>query len=105
LKTDVVTHKELIRDSENKRYELQVHITSTSVKIREDTDEHRQYQDQLIAETDSLRQEIQSLRQYQARREQEFLHTVEDLNLTHKSKVDNLTRDHYEKLTALSNES
>ena len=50
--------KEILRDSEGKRGELQIHITHTSIKIREDTDEHASYQEQLIAETDSLRQEI-----------------------------------------------
>jgi hypothetical protein len=51
-------HKELLRDSEGKRYELQTHITHTSIKIREDTGEHTSYQDQLIAEADALRAEI-----------------------------------------------
>lgn len=43
MKKDVIVHKELIRDSENKRHELQVHITQTSVRIHDDTDEHRAY--------------------------------------------------------------
>jgi hypothetical protein len=69
LKRDVVVHKELFRDSETKREELQVHITHTSIKVHEDTDSHRTYQDQLIAEAEMLRHEIQQLKQYQARRE------------------------------------
>lgn len=59
-------HKELLRDSETKRSELQTHITHTSIKIREDTDEHVSYQDQLIAENGALRAEIQRLRQESA---------------------------------------
>jgi hypothetical protein len=43
VKRDVIVHKELLRDSESKRHELQVHITTTSVKLHEDTDEHRHY--------------------------------------------------------------
>jgi len=105
LKKDVAFHKELISDSESKRYELQVHITTTSDQLREDTDEHRTYQEQLIAETDCLKQEIQQLKQHQGRREQEFLHTLEDMNQAHKSKVDSLTREHFDKLSALSNDS
>lgn len=74
LKRDVLVHKELIRDSENKRGELQIHITQTSIKLHEDTDAHRTYQEQVIAENESLRQEIQSLKQYHSRREQDWLH-------------------------------
>ena len=45
LKKDVLVHKELLRDSEVKRGDLQTHITHTSIKIREDTSEHNNYQD------------------------------------------------------------
>lgn len=98
-------HKDLLRDSENKRYELQTHITHTSIKIREDTDEHRSYQEQLIAESDALRSEIQALRHRAAQREQEFLQTVEEINVTNKNRLDQLNRDYHEQVTRLSNES
>ena len=99
LKRDVLVHKELIRDSENKRGELQIHITQTSIKLHEDTDAHRTYQEQVIAENESLRQEIQSLKQYHSRREQDWLHQFEDTNIAHKKKVDQLTKDHNDAIT------
>ena len=37
LKKDVDIHKDLVKNSEIKREELQIHITETSIKIREDT--------------------------------------------------------------------
>ena len=43
LKKDVETHKELIKNSEEKRHQLQVHITETSVIIKEDTHQHNNY--------------------------------------------------------------
>ena len=52
-----------------------------------------------------LRGEIQALKQHHARREQEFLHTLEDVNLTQNSKVEQLAADHHSKFTSLSNES
>jgi hypothetical protein len=98
-------HKELLRDSEVKRGELQTHITHTSIKIREDTDEHRSYQEQLIAETDALRSEIQSLKQRAAQREQEHMQTVEEINTTNKLRLDQLNREHHDRVTRMSNES
>ena len=49
LKQDVVSHKTMFKDSEDKRYQLQVHITETSIKIKEDTTEHAVYQQELIS--------------------------------------------------------
>ena len=43
LKKDVQVHKDLFKHSEEKRTELQVHITETSVKIHTDTTEHASY--------------------------------------------------------------
>ena len=63
------------------------------------------YQDQLISEADQLRAEIQSLKQLQARKEQEYGHTMEDVNQSHKVKVDSITREHHEKVTVLSNDN
>ena len=51
MKKDIVTHKQLFVHSEEKRHELQVHITETSVTIHKDTEEHSNYQQQLIEET------------------------------------------------------
>ena len=98
-------HKDLLRDSEGHRHELQVHITTTSVKLRQDTDEHRLYQEELIAENEALRREIQALKQHQARREQDFLHSQEDASVAHKAKVDALIKEHTDRFTALSNDS
>ena len=98
-------HKELVRDSEHKRHDLQVHITQTGVAVHQNADENLHYQDQLISEADQLRAEIQSLKQVQARKEQEYGHTLEDVNQSHKVKVDALTREHHDKVTVLSNDS
>lgn len=98
-------HKELFRDSEVKRGELQTHITGTSIKIKEDTGEHASYQEQLIAETDSLRQEIQALRQRMARREQDHLQTVEEINISNKIRLDNLQKEYHDRVTKLSNDN
>ena len=105
VKRDVAVHKELLRDSEGRRHELQVHITQTSVTLHQDTDEHRHYQEQLIAEGDQLRDQIQQLKQLQAKRDQEHQHTVEFLNQQNKRTIDILTKDHFDKITALDNES
>lgn len=59
MKTDVTTHKQLLAHSEEKRHELQVHITETSVTIREDTAKHNSYEQSLIEETQKLQNEIQ----------------------------------------------
>ena len=105
LKRDVQIHKELIRDSESKRSDLQNHITQTSVNLHQDTEEHKKYELSLVSETESLRAEIQAMKQAQARREQEILHQLEDLHTSHASKVKALTNDHNQKFTTLSNES
>ena len=105
LKKDVMVHKNILRDSEDRRQDLQIHITQTSIVIHSDTDEHRQYQESLIAEAEMLRGEVQALKQHHARREQEFLHTLEDVNQAQNTKVELLTADHHSKFTSLSNES
>ena len=51
MKQDVITHKQILSHSETKREELQVHITETSVIIREDTSKHTTYEQELIEET------------------------------------------------------
>ena len=43
MKQDVVEHKSQLKHSEEKRHELQVHITETSIKIHEDTVTHTSY--------------------------------------------------------------
>jgi hypothetical protein len=74
------------------------------VKIHEDTDEHRAYQEQLIVEGEALRAEIQSLRQRMAQREQDHLHTVEEINVTNKSRFDHLTQQHHDLVSRLNSE-
>lgn len=105
MKKDVFVHKELLKDSESKRQELQEHITVTSEKVREDAGQHNNYEGQLISENESLRFEIQQLKQYHSRREQEWLHQLEDTNVAHKNKVDSLTKEHTDAVSTLSNET
>ncbi len=73
--------------------------------MQEDTEEHKLYQEQLISENDMLRAEIQSMKQHHARREQDFLHTLEDVNQEHKRKLDQVNREHTEKFNSLNSES
>jgi len=105
LKKDVAVHKTLLRDSEDKRHEVQLHISQTAIVIHQDTDSHRKYQEQLIAEAEALKAEIQALKQHQARREQEHLHTVEDLNQSYSNKLDQTTNDWSTRYNTLSAES
>ena len=58
MKQDVVTHKGLFQNSEQKREGLQVHIVETSVTIKKDTTSHSSYQDTIITENGKLNDEI-----------------------------------------------
>jgi hypothetical protein len=84
---------------------LQAHITYTSEKVIEDAGEHKTYEEQVIAENESLRFEIQQLKQYHSRREQEWLHQLEDTNVAHKNKLDSLTKEHNDTVNTLTNET
>jgi hypothetical protein len=105
LSKDVMVHKELLKDSENKREHLQIHITNTSIKISEEAADNKQSQEQVISENESLRFEIQQLKSYHSKREQEWLHQLEDTNIAHKNKVDTLNRENTEAFNNLNNES
>ena len=43
LKTDVDLHKDMLKQSEGKRGELQVHIEKTTIILKSDTEEHSSY--------------------------------------------------------------
>jgi hypothetical protein len=105
LTKDVIVHKELLKDSESKREQLQIHITNTAHKVKSDASENRQSQDQIIAENESLRFEIQQLKAYHSKREQEWLHQLEDTNIAHKNKVDSMTRENTENFNNLNSET
>ena len=105
LTKDVIVHKELLKDSESKREQLQIHITSTSMKVKSDAADNRQSQEQVIAENESLRFEIQQLKAYHSKREQEWLHQLEDTNIAHKNKVDTLTRENTDTFNSLNRET
>ena len=98
-------HKELLKDSESKREQLQIHITNTAHKVKSDASENRQSQDQIIAENESLRFEIQQLKAYHSKCEQEWLHQLEDTNIAHKNKVDSMTRENTENFNNLNSET
>jgi len=90
MRQDLDSHKELYKHSEEKRGELQVHITKTSITIKEDTASHNSYQTDLITENEQLKHEIQGQKQYQAKRESDHLNELERVNLAHKSEKDSL---------------
>ena len=102
---DVIVHKELLKDREVRREKLQINITNTSIKISEDASDNKQSQEQVIAENESLRFEIQQLKTYHSKREQEWLHQLEDTNIAHKNKVDSLTKENTDAFNTLNNES
>ena len=52
-----------------------------------------------------MRFEIQQLKGYHSKREQEWLHQLEETNIAHKNKVDTLTRENTEAFTNLNNET
>mmetsp|Transcript_18165 Transcript_18165/g.13216 ORF Transcript_18165/g.13216 Transcript_18165/m.13216 type:complete len:129 (+) Transcript_18165:93-479(+) len=80
LKEDVSNHKSMLKQSEEKRVELQIHIEKTAVVIKQDTQEHNSYQSELIEENESLKKEIMALKAAHAKKEKENLEAVEKLN-------------------------
>ena len=44
MKTDVVNHKQMLKQSEDHRDDLQTHMKQTSVNIQKDTESHKTYQ-------------------------------------------------------------
>ena len=74
-----MNHKDLFRNSENKRGELQVHIEKTSIKIKADTTDHTVYQTELINENEKLKQEIQRLKAFHSSKEQEHMKDVDQM--------------------------
>ena len=69
IKQDIDDHKEYIRNSEDKRNELQSYIDNTGKKITADTKNHSDQHQEHIDEIDRLRNEIQQLKLHQAQRE------------------------------------
>ena len=82
-----------------------MHITETAITLHSDTDAHRGYQEELLSEIATLKGEIQSLRAYQSRREQDHLQLLEETNQSHRSRVEQLTREQHERVTQLASES
>ena len=80
LKVDVDNHKDMLKQSEGKRDELQGHMKETSENIKKDTAEHKAYQSDLLAEIQNLKDEIQRMKDAQAVREKEHGQEVEKLN-------------------------
>lgn len=62
IKQDIDDHKEYIRNSEDKRNELQSYIKQTGEKIVVDTKNHSDQHQEHIDEIDRLRNEIQQLK-------------------------------------------
>ena len=87
LKQDVNNHKGMLKQSEEKRVELQVHIETVSVTIKQDTEEHSSYQSEIIDENESLKKEIQSLMVAHAKKEKNNLENQEKINSEHHSEV------------------
>lgn len=73
--------------------------------MKSDAADNRQSQEQVIAENESLRFEIQQLKAYHSKREQEWLHQQEDTNIAHKNKVDTLTRENTQAFNNLNSET
>lgn len=65
----MVAHKALFTHSEETREELQIHIKETAVIISEDQVKHGNYQQELLDEIKSLKDQLENQKQHQAKRE------------------------------------
>ena len=88
--------KELLRSSETHRYELQAQLTETARKVHEDTASHQEYQQRLIADNDRLRQELEAARQLLAKREQEHLVKLDEVQRNNQLRMDALAQLHHD---------
>ena len=62
VKKDVEALNSLFKGSDQKRLELQVTFVETSQKVRQDTEQHQDYQKRLIQDNEKLRQELNEAR-------------------------------------------
>ena len=88
--------KELLRSSETHRYELQAQLTETARKVHEDNATHQEYQQRLIADNDRLRQELEAARQLLAKREQEHLVKLDEVQRNNQLRMDALAQLHHD---------
>ena len=75
IKQDISNTRRDLGESEAKREELQEHIEDTGEKVGVETKKHTTYQEELIAENNDLRQQIQGLKQQMAFKERDWLDT------------------------------
>jgi hypothetical protein len=96
MRKDVFAMKELLRSSETHRYELQAQLTETARKVHEDNATHQEYQQRLIADNDRLRQELEAARQLLAKREQEHLVKLDEVQRNNQLRMDALAQLHHD---------
>jgi chromosome segregation ATPase len=83
VQKEIDDHKSFLKESEGERGALQTHIVQTSQKITIDTSAHNTKHDKSLAEIESLRRDIQELKQQMYQRENDHLKAVEKLNQEH----------------------
>ena len=103
MRKDVFAQKELLRSSETHRFELQAQLTETARKLDEDTAQHQQYQQRLIADNERLRQELEAARQLLAKREQEHLLKLDEVQRNNQLRMDALAQLHHDTQTSSNN--
>lgn len=96
MRKDVFAMKELLRNSETHRYELQNQLTETARKVQEDAATHYEYQQRLIADNERLRQELEAARQLLAKREQEHLAKLDEIQRSNQLRMDALAQLHHD---------
>ena len=70
LKKDVAENQKFVRESDEARTQLQITITKTADRLKEDTETKKQFQESLQSRIQELMEEIQEQEREQARLQQ-----------------------------------
>lgn len=95
IQKEVEDHKSFLKTSEGERGNQQTYLVELSQKIRIESDAHETKHDQSLKEMESLRRDIQDLKQQLADRENEHLKMVEKINQDHFQEL--AQKDEYQK--------
>ena len=103
MRVDVQANKDLLRSSEDRRYEMQQTFVRITETVRTETSDNQEDRRRLIEENQKLRDELEATRTLMGRREQEHLQFVDELNRSHQHKFDTLAQNHFDADTAQQN--
>ena len=93
LKNDVAENQAIFKQSENEREKLQITITTNAQKLKEDSEMHEKFEQQLQEKIQSLMEEVQELEREMASLQQAHL---EELNRQDEQHNDQINRRHQE---------